>query len=159
MKINQNKIINQQQGSTLFICLVMLLAISIVSLAGMKNSVLELVIANNKQQFNNTFQAAEAVIDARLNALSVTLDGSEVPDAEKTTLAQTTDVFSSADTSKKIATVNTRVFYRTEGPSLGWDINKGVAHHFQMEAVATAPAKNAVANYRIGFYVVAPSTK
>jgi len=45
------KPLNQQHGATLFIGLMLLLAISLISLAAMRTSILDLMIANNQQQY------------------------------------------------------------------------------------------------------------
>lgn len=150
---------NTQKGSTLFISLMLLLAISIISLAGMRTSLLELVIANNKQQFSNTFQAAEEVISDKLGSLSLAIDGSEMPDDEIETFANV-NVTSGKDEDNadiKTATVSAKVIYRNQTPSLGWDLNQGVAYHFQIDATATAPSGKSVSKHKTGFYIIAPA--
>jgi len=62
-----SKINTKQSGATLFIGLMLLLAISIVSLAAMRSSILELVMTNNKQQFSYAFEAAELVVSQRFD--------------------------------------------------------------------------------------------
>jgi hypothetical protein len=150
-----------QQGSTLFISLMLLLAISIVSLAGMRTSLLELVIANNKQQFSNTFQAAEKVANDKLAALSLSINGTEVADQTIETFTEV-DVFAGKDQDAaaiKIAKVNSKILYRSQTPSLGWDLNQGVAYHFQMEVEAEAPSEKSKSKHKTGFYIIAPSAK
>ena len=147
-----------QQGSTLFISLMLLLAISIISLAGMRTSLLELVIANNKQQFSNTFQAAEEVINAQLASINLAIDGTEVADELITTFAAF-DVTSGKDENSAditTASVTSRVIYRNQTPALGWDFSKGVAYHFQIDATATAPSGKSISKHKTGFYIVAP---
>ena len=153
--INSNRQLSlkKQQGSTLFVSLVLLLAISIISLAGMRTSLLELVIANNKQQFSNTFQAAEEVINSRLATLNLTIAsiptagdviGAEVPTTVTNEAGHTT------------AEVRSNVIYRATVPALGWSIGTGKAHHFFIDAVATSAARNAESQHQNGFYVIGP---
>jgi Tfp pilus assembly protein PilX len=148
----------KQTGSTLFICLLLLLAISIISLAGMRTSLLELVIANNKQQFSNTFQAAEEIIDTRMSTIAVTLTGAEVADQVIPGTTQT-DTSVTNGAGQETALVTSSISYRKEAPASGWGLDVAVAHHFQVDATATASAKNAESQHRSGFFIVAPSAK
>lgn len=159
MKIAYKKYTHIEQGSTLFICLMLLLAISIISLAAMRTSLLELVIANNKQQYSNTFQAAEQVIDARLGDLSIDFTGTEVADDVLAGENASTDVnVNIGSQTIKTATVDSKIIYRTKTPAAGWELGSGLAYHFQMEAKANSTARNAVSEQRVGFYVVAPTS-
>lgn len=143
-----------QTGSTLFICLMLLLAISIISLASMRTSLLELVIANNKQQYSNTFQAAEQAINFRLANLALVIDGT-VASGDVVFTENGVAITNSDGTQTAIA--DTQIIFRSQAPSLGWDLGNGVAYHFQIDATATAAARNAVSQHRNGFYIVAPN--
>jgi len=151
----------KQSGATLFICLVLLLGISIVSLAAMRTSVLDLTIANNKQQFANTFEAAEEVINQRISAMSLNITGTETTDqviAEDSSITDTSvDGINSAGDAIRIADVESEVLFRTTGPASGWQLNQsGSAYHFQMNVNAQSPGRGANSNHRIGFYIIAP---
>ena len=141
-----------QQGSTLFICLMLLLAISIISLAAMRTSLLELVIANNKQQYSNTFQASEELINARLAKLNIAFTGTEIPDQ-----VVTTDTVPPINT--KVGDSIITIIYRNKTPAIGWELGSGLAYHFQIEAEAKSAARNAVSEQRVGFYIVAPTSE
>ena len=147
---------NLQQGSTLFICLMLLLAISIISLASMRTSLLELVIANNKQQFSNTFQASEEVINSRLGALNINFTGTEVPDQVLT--LETVNDFPITVNTVPTAYVDSKIIYRTRTAAIGWELGTGLAFHFQIEAKADSPAQTATSEQRVGFYIVAPTS-
>ena len=159
---NKNKKQNQQilqQGSTLFICLMLLLAISIISLAAMRTSLLELVIANNKQQFSNTFQASEQIINSRLGNLTIEFTGTETTDQVLTTENATDDVnVTIGGATMKTATVDSKIIYRTKTAAAGWELGSGLAYHFQIEAKANSPAQTATSEQRVGFYIVAPTS-
>ena len=150
--IKQKKHTHQQHGSTLFICLMLLLAISIISLAAMRTSLLELVIANNKQQYSNTFQASEEIINTRLGSLDLEFKGTEVPDQ-----VVTTDIVPPVNAN--IDNSTSTIIYRNKTPAAGWELGSGIAYHFQIEAKAKSIARNAVSEQRVGFYVVAPSSE
>ncbi len=148
-----------QTGATLFIGLILLLAISIVSLVAMRTSILDLTIANNKQQFTNTFEAAERVINNRLSNLNMEISGTEttdelVPNATLSNLV--VNATNSAGNSIPIARVNSEVRYRLEGGALGNDLGTGRAFHFQMDTEALSPGRGTASNHRVGFYIVAP---
>lgn len=59
-----NTIPNRQSGVVLVVALVLLVAITLLSLAGMSTTTLELLMATNQQARTNAFQQAEAGIDA-----------------------------------------------------------------------------------------------
>lgn len=55
---------NRQEGVVLVVALVLLVAITLLSLAGISTTTLELLMATNQQARTNAFQQAEAGIDA-----------------------------------------------------------------------------------------------
>jgi len=148
----------KQTGATLFIGLILLVAISLVSLAAMRTSVLDLTIANNKQQLANTFEAAELTINSRLSNPALVVSGEENPgDQIGSTSSTKVEGTSSAGNKIDIADVNLGVYYRNFGPANGWELDaKGSAYHFQIDAEAESPGRGAHSNHRVGFYVIAP---
>lgn len=56
--------LNHQQGVVLVVALVLLVAITLLSLAGISTTTLELMMATNQQARTNAFQQAEAGVDA-----------------------------------------------------------------------------------------------
>ncbi len=158
----------QQTGATLFIGLILLLAISIVSLVAMRTSILDLTIANNKQQFTNTFEAAEQITNSRLTTMGLSITGTEAPnsiindanfvyDTGRDSVELTGK--NAADQNVVIANVKSEIRYRNKGPTTGWQLDQyGAAYHFQMNTRAQAPGRGANSNHRIGFYIVSPGT-
>lgn len=146
---------HQQTGATLFIGLILLLAISIISLAAMRTSVLDLIIANNKQQFAYTFEAAEDVVNQRMTNINLALAPATVPGDVLFTSAAPDQIFTtnSSGTPVKVADVDTEIVYRNQGSALGWSLTKKKAYHFQMNVEATAPGRGAKANHRVGFFL------
>lgn len=59
-----NTVPNHQKGVVLVVALVLLVAITLLSLAGMSTTTLELLMATNQQARTNAFQQAEAGVDA-----------------------------------------------------------------------------------------------
>lgn len=147
-----------QTGATLFVGLILLVAISIISLAAMRTSLLDLAITNNKQQFTNTFEASEQVVNTRLTNMQLAITGTQttgdiIPGSNQT-IAVTT--LNTAGANVTVADVNSDVTYRTLGTGTGWALN-GSAYHFQLNVRAVAPGRGANSNHRVGFFIVAPS--
>ena len=159
---------SQQTGATLFISLILLLAISIVSLIAMRTSILDLTIANNKQQFTNSFEAAEQITNSRLTNLSLTISGTENPNDLITdanfVYPTGKDSFeltgkNSANQNIVVANVKSEIRFRNKAPTTGWQLDQyGSAYHFRMDTKAQTPGRGANSNHRIGFYIVAPGT-
>lgn len=59
-----NSVPSRQKGVVLVVALVLLVAITLLSLAGMSTTTLELLMATNQQSRVNAFQQAEAGLDA-----------------------------------------------------------------------------------------------
>ena len=151
--INRRKLnlVNKQKGATLFISLMLLIGISIISLAAMRTSLLELVIANNKQQYSNTFQAAEQVSNNRFSNMKLSILGTE-------TIGDPLNNETVTETLANSSVVS-EVIFKGQGPSQGWDLDQfGLAYHFYLNAEASAAGRGAVSRHRTGFYIVAPSS-
>lgn len=146
-----------QQGATLFIGLLLLLAISIVSLAAMRTSILDLIIANNKQQFLNTFEASEQVLNQTVSDISLTISGTEQRGdiVQSSGTATTISTLNAAGDSVDIADVDTEIRYQNRGYALGWEMD-AVAYHFQIDSEAESTGRGTTANHRAGFYIVSP---
>lgn len=149
---------NNQTGATLFVGLILLLAISIISIAAMRTSVLDLAITNNKQQYANTFEASERVINTRLSDLRLEIDGTQATDTVIAGSTETTSVSTknTAGSNVVIANITSDVTYRNEGGGTGWELD-GTVYHFQLDAEASAPGRGAQSNHRVGFFIAAPA--
>jgi len=150
---------HDQRGATLFIGLLLLLAISIVSLAAMRTSILDLVIANNKQQFLNSFEAAENTLKNTLANSRLTVTGTEQR-GDILFASQNPEIITAENamgTDVNIAEVVTEIRYQNQGTALGWELN-GTAYHFVLDAEAESTGRGTNANHRTGFYIVAPGT-
>lgn len=148
----------KQSGATLVIGLILLIAISIISLAAMRTSLLDLAITNNKQQFTNTFESAEQVVNTRLTNMQLAITGVQAIDSEVAGSVRNMQVTAknSADADVVIADVESNVTFRTEGTGIGWELD-GSAFHFQLNVQAKAPGRGANSNHRVGFFIVAPN--
>ncbi|MDP2561851.1 PilX N-terminal domain-containing pilus assembly protein [Psychrobium sp. 1_MG-2023] len=60
----------KQQGAALVICLVLLLVITLISIAGLSDAADQEKMASNAQQYNQTFQAAEGAMSQALNIIN-----------------------------------------------------------------------------------------
>lgn len=143
-----------QTGATLFMGLMLLLAISLISLAAMRTSILDLMIANNQQQYAYTFQAAEQVVNDNLTTMSLNIEGTELAgDTVENFSAVEVNSKTSSNQTVKVADVGSEVIYRSKGSAAGWQLG-GSVYHFQMDVNAKAPGRGAASNQRIGFYIV-----
>jgi len=152
------KKVNLQTGATLFVGLILLIAISVISLAAMRTSILDLIIATNKQQFTYTFESSEQVINQRLSTMSLSLSGTPTPNSNmpNTTQIDVVQYPNSSGQDITVANVRSNVCFRNVGLALGYDLTNGSAYHFQLNAVADAPARGANAQHRLGFFIIGP---
>jgi len=146
--------IKTQKGATLFIGLMLLLAISIMSLAAMRTSVLDLIIANNNQQFAYTFEASEEIAEQRMSNMIFPLPAIPVSGTIINGTTNNNEIISKTVAGDvKTADVKSEVFYRTRGTAPGWDLTAR-SYHFNLDVEAKAPGRGAAANHRVGFYVI-----
>jgi type IV pilus assembly protein PilX len=86
----------KQHGAALVVGLLLLLVITLLAVAGMNSSALELIMAGNEQYHQNAFQAAETGVEQTI------VNGSFVPGAATVTQSKvaaagsTTDTYSTA---------------------------------------------------------------
>lgn len=64
--MNDTHFPNRQNGAALFTALMFLIIITMLSLAAMRSSVIELRMASNQELRNTAFQRAQAVVDATI---------------------------------------------------------------------------------------------
>ncbi len=136
----------RQRGGALVVGLVLLAVLTVLGVAGMKSSTLELAMAGNKQFSEDAFQAAETGIDRALRAASFNTG--------------TVDIVPQAIVSPEVnSTVATRTefFRKTRVPQGGFSLGENgfEAYHFEVTSTGTA-ARNATSTHRQRFYVVGP---
>lgn len=131
-----------QRGAALIVGLVLLLVMTLLGVAAMRTSTLQLVMAGNSQYSQLAFQAAESGIENEFNAggLTTTLNRDENYDLGDGTEVDTHIEYTSS----------------TAVPSGGYSIGAGFqAHHFEIRAIGTAP-RGATSIHRQGLYIVGP---
>lgn len=139
-----------QQGVALVVGLVLLLVLTVLAVANMSTSMLDLQMASNAQSSTNAFQAAERGVDI----------------AMRTTLPNTTAaVVGVPDTAIPGTPDEYRYDIRfnadngiTEVPSGGFSLGEGVgfkAYHFDTTATGTS-TRDAAATNTQSYYVVGP---
>lgn len=171
MNLHNFKAINhKQQGATLFIGLILLFVITLVCITAMRTSLLELVMANNAQQSNNSFQAAESVLENSIVNLSVAINSADVEYIEAVdpvTKMPTNTADRPLSTINKIeykgnggklqASATGNVFLRSITPANGWQLDLDAqAFHFRIETNAQSASGQAISNNSAGVYIVAP---
>ena len=60
---------HQQQGAVLVVSLMLLLVMTLLSIASMSNSIMQEKMAANAQNTNHTFQAAESAVNAQITTI------------------------------------------------------------------------------------------
>jgi type IV pilus assembly protein PilX len=131
-----------QRGAALIVGLILLLVMTLLAVAGMSGSTLQLVMAGNVQYSQQAFQAAEDGIEQEMEAGGFTsnLDRTETYDFDGGIEAE----------------VHTTYEVSTPVPAGGYSIGAGFqAHHFEIQSTGTAP-RGATSVHRQGFYVVGP---
>lgn len=135
-----------QRGGALIVGLVLLTVLTMLGVAGMKTSIMELTMAGNKQFSEDAFQAAETGIDRALQAgvfntgMATLVPKALVQPAHNSTVESRTEFQR-----------------RTRVPEGGFSLGEDgfEAYHFQVTSTGTAP-RNAVSTHRQWFYVVGP---
>jgi type IV pilus assembly protein PilX len=131
-----------QRGAALIVGLVLLLVMTLLGVAAMRTSTLQLVMAGNSQYSQLAFQAAESGVENEFNAggLTTTLDRDSTYDLGDGTEAETHIEYSTS----------------TAVPAGGYSIGAGfMAHHFEIRSIGTAP-RSATSIHRQGLYIVGP---
>ncbi len=136
----------RQRGGALIVGLVLLAVLTMLGVAGMKTSIMELTMAGNKQFSEDAFQAAETGIDRALQAGAFNTATPTVVPKALVIPAHNTAVESRTEFKR-----NTRV--PEGGFSLGEDGFE--AYHFEVMSTGSAP-RNAVSTHRQWFYIVGP---
>lgn len=140
--------VNAQHGGALIVGLVLLAVLTLLGVAGMKTSIMELTMAGNKQFSEDAFQAAETGID---RALQAGVFNTGTPTLAPKALVRP----------KHNSTVESRTDFmrRTRVPQGGFSLGEDgfEAYHFQVLSTGTAP-RNAVSTHRQWFYVVGPDS-
>lgn len=137
-----------QHGGALIVGLVLLAVLTMLGVAGMKTSIMELTMAGNKQFSEDAFQAAETGIDRALQAGAFnTLTATVEPQA----LVQPTH--------NSTVESSTEFQRRTRVPEGGFSLGEDgfEAYHFRVTSTGTAP-RSAISTHRQWFYVVGPET-
>jgi len=146
-----NHIGSSQRGATLFVSLVLLVLISLIGTAALKNASVEEQMSSNLYQKNATFQASESAVEATINdpaILSQTLAANGSPIEQ---------VVPSPD-----ARVTTKVTYTYVGdaPAGGYSIGNGSgfsAAHLMITATGEIADTGARTPTVHGIYRVTPS--
>ena len=160
-----------QEGATLFISLILLFVITLVCIIAMRTSLLELVMANNTQQSNNSFQAAESVLENSIINMSVTIDGTDVKYITEVDgslkpinpadlfLSDIDEIQYKGSGNNLQAKASGNVFLSSITPANGWQLDLDAqAVHFRIETNAQSASGKAVSNNSAGVYIIAPSS-
>lgn len=132
----------KQRGAALVTGLVLLIALTLISLTGMHTTAMELAMAGNTQFAQNAFQAAETGIERAMAGAVLTTD----PQVATHDLPGTQD------------TAQTSTTWISATPNLQGGTSLGVgfaAHHFEVVSVG-ASARAASSTHRQGFFIVGP---
>ncbi len=149
--MNPFQLANRERGSALIIGLVLLAVITLLAVAGMNASTMDLKVASNVQSSQQAFQAAERAISVAMETgLS---DTRNVAYATPETLIPGT-----SDRYQITVRFNSQNGV-TEVPSGGFSLGEGVgfkAYHFDVTAAGASAGDSTTTNTQ-SYYVVGPS--
>ncbi|HLU61241.1 MAG TPA: PilX N-terminal domain-containing pilus assembly protein [Gammaproteobacteria bacterium] len=140
------------QGSALIVGLLLLIALTVLGMAGMKTARLELLMAGNSQFHAQAMNAAEAAIEAQINAASFSPSHTQPSNPITVTATAPFDIRGSS---------TIRYLNAGMAPDGGFS-DDVLTHRFQILAEGEAPAgETARARVKIdqGIYVLAPAGK
>jgi hypothetical protein len=146
---------NRQRGVALVISLVMLVVLTLLAIAGMSGSTLELTMADNTQQRENAFEAAEAVLEVELRRDDIVPP--ETPAQLELLDGNVGRAFTDVDGVVR-ATGSGASWFRRTSVAPGWELGGGTkfsAYHFDSIGTSTA-ARGATDEHVQGYYVVGP---
>ncbi|MBW3566942.1 MAG: pilus assembly PilX N-terminal domain-containing protein [Proteobacteria bacterium] len=140
--------VGNQQGSALPIGMVLLFILTLLGVAGMNASRLELAMAGNLQNYEYVHEAAEAALQRAMaeNPPSLALDRTDV----------SADMPAGANDA---ATGSYDIRWLSQGPvpSGGFSItDEFTAQHFVVRSTATLSNSNQAATHVQGYFVIAP---
>lgn len=141
---------HRERGATLFVSLVLLVLISLLGVASLKNASVEEQMSANLYQKNITFQASESAVEATLDDVALLTQ----------TLSSTTPVQRDVPTTVPGVTARVSYAYVGDGPAGGFSIGSGSnfsAAHLMITATGAVPAINASTTTVHGVYRVSPA--
>ena len=152
--MNKAPTLHSQRGAALIVGLILLLAVTVLAIAGMNTATTELALARNNQNFENAFQAAESGLENSLSATA--FDTTMAPPV--TTTINAHDAVTAQVEFEGTSIVPDKAF------SLG--VGSGVAaYHFTSTATATSlrnpnqsSDRDTDAVHTQSFYVVGPES-
>jgi type IV pilus assembly protein PilX len=136
-----NTLPSAQHGATLVIGLVLLLIMTLLGITGLSSSTVDLAMAGNSQNAQNSFQAAESTIEVELRL------GAAGQDAPR--VNENYDFGGGARGRAETA------FQSTQLPPPGYSLTEYQADHYLITSTGSA-ARSASSTHLQGFYVVVP---
>ena len=139
----------RQCGAALVVCLVLMLALTVLGVSAMNMAVLELAMANSVESQQGAFQAAETGIELALAQPSFS---TAVPQNSPAT---------PLDDGRYSTRTATECVTTTAVPDTAFSMGAGAgamqAFHFDIVSVGTGP-RGAVSTHKQSFYVVGPGS-
>ena len=130
-----------QRGAALVVGLVLLLVMTLLGVTGLTSSAVDLAMAGNSQNAQNSFQAAESAIEVELR---IGAAGTEAPRVNE-------DYDFGGGTRARAETG----FQATRLPPPGYSLTEYQADHYVITSTGTS-ARSATSTHLQGFYVVVP---
>lgn len=146
---------NRCQGAVLVVSLLFLIVITVLGIAGLRNTTFEERMASNAQFMERVFQAANSEIEIKLDDLRDDLRGVNSPlikALSPSNGAQTlTEAYSEANLVKTITLTHTQ-----EGVAPGYSIGKVIGLYYELDVQANMASVGATSNQTQGIMMVAP---
>jgi type IV pilus assembly protein PilX len=132
---------SSQRGAALVVGLVLLLVMTLLGITGLTSSTVDLAMAGNSQNAQNSFQAAESAIEVELRL-----------GAAGTAAPRITENYEFGNGANARAETG---FQATRLPPPGYSLTEYQADHYVITSTGTA-ARGATSTHLQGFYVVVP---
>lgn len=139
----------RQQGAALVIGLLLLMVITLLAIAGMNSSSVELIMAGNTQYHQKAFQASEVGIEQTIVSGGFVPGSADELQSDVPVPGSAPDAYST--------TLQSDLGGAAQPAIWGNSWNSFSTYHFQISSVGTS-ARNAQANHLQGIAVLAPAS-
>lgn len=136
--IKQPLIIKQQHGAVLFTGLMFLLVLTVLGISSLKNSTVESKIANNYNQLNITFQAADAAI-ANMSTIGIVSQTLQSGSSVQVSAIQTSCLDPDNDCSNFPIESSGRSRYLGQSAAMGSSLGTFTNYHFNFTGEGSIP--------------------
>jgi type IV pilus assembly protein PilX len=142
---------NRCQGAVLVVSLLFLIVITVLGIAGLRNTTFEERMASNAQFMERAFQAANSEIEIKMDELRDDMSPLIAALSPSNGAQTLTEAYSEANLVKTITLTHTQ-----EGVAPGYSIGKVIGLYFELDVQANMASVGATSDQTQGIMRVAP---